>query len=445
MFPEGFEERMKHLLGEEYPLFCEAYDLPRRVGLRFNPLKAEKMPVLPFTLRQIPWEQNGYAYSPEQRPGLHPWHEAGVYYLQEPSAMAPARLLAPQPGERVLDLCAAPGGKTTQLAAMMENRGLLVSNEINPKRAAILSGNVERMGISCALVVSEHPARLAERFTEYFDKILVDAPCSGEGMFRKREAAVADWSEQTVLMCANRQREILRSAAKMLKPGGKLVYSTCTFSPEENEGTVQAFLQEHLSFLIEKTAYPYFSTGRPDWIKNGAKELSDTIRLWPHKLEGEGHFAAILRKKDENAENGTTAQRLSAADLPKQWLQFAAEHAIQLPAGVPVFFGEQLFLAPPDTPKLDGLKVLRAGLKLGTVRKDRFEPAHALALWLKTAARCLSLPIESEALAKYLHGETVSCEGNGWMLVQADGFSIGWGKASNGILKNHYPKGLRRV
>lgn len=441
MFPNGFEARMKRLLGEEYEQFIASYDRPRNVGLRLNPLKTENPPQLPFVLSPVPWAENGYYYDPEQRPGLHPWHEAGLYYLQEPSAMAPAQLLDPRPGERVLDLCAAPGGKTTQLAALMQNEGLLICNEINPKRAQILSRNIERMGISCAVVLNEHPARLAERFGGFFDKILVDAPCSGEGMFRKEEAAVTDWSEETVQMCANRQREILHSAAQMLRPGGRLVYSTCTFSPEENEGSIAALLAQHSGFEIEKTDCPYFSPGRPDRA-DGNAALAYTFRLWPHKLAGEGHFAAVLRKKD-----GTAGEQVcqSAVKLPNEWQSFAAQCGIRLPQGVPVLFGDTLYLAPEGTPVLRGLRVLRPGLELGKLCKGRFEPSHALALHQKTAAQELDLAPDSEELTRYLHGETLPCGQNGWTLVKAGGLSLGWGKASGGTLKNHYPKGLRRA
>lgn len=442
MFPNGFEARMKRLLGDEYEDFLESYDRPRNVGLRLNPLKTENPPQLPFDLSPVCWAKNGYYYDPEQRPGLHPWHEAGLYYLQEPSAMAPAGLLSPQPGERVLDLCAAPGGKTTQLAALMNNEGLLICNELSPKRAQILSRNIERMGISCAVVLNEHPAKLAERFAGYFDKILVDAPCSGEGMFRKEEAAVTDWSEETVLMCANRQRGILHSAAHMLKPGGRLVYSTCTFSPEENEGSIAALLSQHPEFEIEAVDCPHFSAGRPDWITDGAPALAKTFRLWPHRLAGEGHFAAVLRKQD-----GTEKEQAQnpAVQLPVEWKTFANECGITLPQGIPLLFGETLYLAPAGTPNLRGLKVLRPGLELGQLRKGRFEPAHALALWLKTCPQTLELDPAGEDMAKYLRGETVPCTASGWTLVTSGGLSVGWGKASGGILKNHYPKGLRRV
>ena len=239
MIPEQFTLRMRRLLGEDYDAFSASFSRPRAVGLRLNPLKGASLPDLSaFSLTPVPWEPCGYYYDPETRPGKSAYHEAGLYYLQEASAMAPAALLDPKPGERVLDLCAAPGGKSTQLAGKMQGRGLLVCNEINSKRAKILASNIERLGIANALVLNEHPQRLESRFNGYFDKILVDAPCSGEGMFRKEEAAVTDWSEETVFMCARRQAEILHSASVMLRPGGRLVYSTCTFSPEENEGSV---------------------------------------------------------------------------------------------------------------------------------------------------------------------------------------------------------------
>ena len=287
MIPEQFTLRMRRLLGEDYDAFSASFSRPRAVGLRLNPLKGTSLPDLSaFSLTPVPWEPCGYYYDPETRPGKSAYHEAGLYYLQEASAMAPAALLDPKPGERVLDLCAAPGGKSTQLAGKMQGRGLLVCNEINSKRAKILASNIERLGIANAMVLNEHPQRLEARFEGYFDKILVDAPCSGEGMFRKEEAAVTDWSEETVFMCERRQAEILLSAALMLRPGGRLVYSTCTFSPEENEGRVSEFLHTHPDFSIEAVDAPWFSPGRPDWVQNPAPGLEKTFRLWPHRLLG---------------------------------------------------------------------------------------------------------------------------------------------------------------
>lgn len=429
MLPEAFLQRMEAQLGSEYPAFLESLERPRAVALRFNPLKGER-PVLPFVGAPVPWEPEGFYYDPETRPGLHVYHEAGVYYLQEASAMAPVALLDPKPGERVCDLCAAPGGKTTQIAGRMLGQGFLVCNEINPKRAKILSRNIERMGVANALVTNEHPQTLASRFPGFFDRVLVDAPCSGEGMFRKEEAAVTDWSQETVQMCARRQREILDSAARLVRPGGRLVYSTCTFAPEEDEETVAAFLEAHPEFTPEPVEAPWFVSGE-----------NASYRMWPHKLLGEGHFAAVLRKTQ--GESGEVPA-CSGGKCPKAWESFAKELDITLPEGKAVSFGQSLYWAPMELPELNRLKVLRPGLELGTERKGRFEPAHALALWLKTCAVTESFPPESPEMKAYLHGDVVPSGKKGWCLVQAGGYAIGWGKGDGSVLKNHYPKGLRR-
>ena len=429
MLPEAFLERMKGQLGPEYGAFLNSLERPRAVALRYNPLKGER-PALSFAGEPVPWEPEGVYYDPDARPGLHVYHEAGVYYLQEASAMAPVVLLDPQPGERVCDLCAAPGGKTTQIAGRMLGRGFLLCNEINPKRAKILSRNIERMGVSNALVTNEHPETLAQRFPGYFDRVLVDAPCSGEGMFRKEEAAVTDWSEETVAMCARRQAEILNSAAKLVRPGGRLVYSTCTFAPAEDEEAVAAFLETHPEFTPEPVDAPWFVPGE-----------NASYRMWPHKLLGEGHFAAVLRKKE--GETGDIPNE-KGEKLPKQWDAFAKELGISLPDGKAVSFGQSLFWAPEELPSLQKLKVLRPGLELGMVKKDRFEPAHALALWLGSCAKVQQYGGQSEEIKAYLHGDVVPSSVKGWCLVCADAYSIGWGKGDGTMLKNHYPKGLRR-
>ena len=429
MLPEKFLQRMEKLLGDEYPAFLDSFDRPRAVALRLNPLKGPA-PHLSFMKDNVPWEPTGCYYDPQSRPGLHPYHEAGVYYLQEASAMAPVSLLDPQPGERICDLCAAPGGKTTQIAGRMGGEGFLLCNEIHPKRAKILSQNIERMGIRNALVTNEAPEKLAARLPGYFHRVLVDAPCSGEGMFRKEEAAVADWSEETVKMCAARQREILHSAASLLAPGGRLVYSTCTFAPEENEETVAAFLESHPDFSVEAMDSPWFQKG-----------ADGTFRLFPHKLLGEGHFAAVLKRKGQLSLPDTDEK---GDPLPREWTEFSKKLEISLPVGRGVRFGDMLYWAPPEMPDLKGLKVLRPGLALGEIRKSRFLPAHALALWLKTCACTESFPAESEEIARYLHGETLPSQKTGWCLVMADTYTIGWGKGDGNVLKNHYPKGLRR-
>ena len=431
MLPEAFLERMKDQLGGEYPAFLASLERPRAVALRFNPLKGQR-PELDFVGEPVPWEPMGFYYDPGARPGLHPYHEAGVYYLQEASAMAPVGLLDPQPGEWVCDLCAAPGGKTSQIAGRMAGEGFLLCNEINPKRARILSRNMERMGVPNALVTNEHPEKLAQRLAGAFDKVLVDAPCSGEGMFRKEEAAVTDWSLEAVQMCARRQREILASAARLVRPGGRLVYSTCTFAPAENEETVAAFLEDHPDFCREAAEAPWF-----------AEAGEGAFRLWPHKLLGEGHFAAVLRRQGEGERQNP--ESVSAEKLPKSWTEFARELGIRLPAGKAISFGQSLYWVPEGMPSLRGLKVERPGLELGTVKKERFEPAHALALWLGSCTREESLDPLGRELEGYLHGDVVPSEKRGWCLVKAGSYSIGWGKGDGRVLKNHYPKGLRRL
>ena len=456
MLPELFLKRMQEMLGEEYPAFLESYDKDRYQALRLNALKIRKdgksaaeLPDrqaehggeadrevcagLPWSLTKVPWAENGYYYDKEDQPGKHPDHEAGVYYIQEPSAMAPVGLLLVEPGEKVLDLCAAPGGKSTQIAAALKGQGLLVCNEIHPARAKILSENIERMGVCNACVTNETPAHLKEVFPEYFDRILVDAPCSGEGMFRKNGEACEQWSPENVTLCAERQQEILDCAAVMLRPGGRLVYSTCTFAPEENEEGMAKFLERHNDFTLLKF-----------------------LRLWPHKVQGEGHFAAVLTK---NGSVPADFESISAGGiqkgLPEKELQawkafckeFLADDWFAEHAGSYIKFGENLYLIPENMPNLKGLKVLRPGLQVGEVKKDRFEPSHALALALSPGEvkQVYDLSSTDRLSGAFINGETFPAEGGkGWHLICVDGFSLGWGKLAGNIMKNHYPKGLRK-
>ena len=429
MLPQEFLNRIEKQLGEEYPAFLESLERPRAVALRFNPLKGEK-PNLPFVQEPAPWEPMGFYYDPQARPGLHPLHEAGVYYLQEASAMSAVALLDPQPGERICDLCAAPGGKSTQIAGRLMGEGFLLCNEINPKRAKILGQNIERMGVANALVTNEHPQRLADKYPGYFDRVLIDAPCSGEGMFRKEESAVTDWSQETVEMCARRQAEILHSGARLLKSGGRLVYSTCTFAPEENELAIENFLESHPEFVREAVDAPWFTPAG-----EGA------FRLWPHKLLGEGHFAAVLRKTQGEE---TDTPMLTGQRLPKEWDAFARELEITLPAGKAILFGSGLYWVSPGMPDIQKIKVVRPGLQLGEVKKNRFEPAHALALWLKTCRNFQDFPAESPQIRNFMAGQVLPGSVKGWCLIAADGYTLGWGKGDGNQIKNHYPKGLRR-
>jgi len=484
--PEAFCERMRQLLGDQYEAFIASYERERVQGLRLNGLKAE-CPAggweeaaraleaeTGFALTKIPWVQEGFYYREGDRPGKHPYHEAGVYYIQEPSAMSVVELLAPVPGDRVLDLCAAPGGKSSHIASRLGGEGFLLANEIHPARAKILSQNIERMGVANAVVTNEPPERLTPRFREFFDKIVVDAPCSGEGMFRKDEQAAGEWSEEHVAMCAERQLGILEQAADMLRPGGRMVYSTCTFAPEEDEGTVLAFLKAHPEFSVEPvTGFSGFEPGRPEWAGFGEKDgdpwnLSGTFRIFPHLLEGEGHYMAVLRKEGEApclkgraAKAGQWLNGKKRAELLRDFESFCRE-TLRQPERLTgreefVLFGEQLYLLPPDMPDMAGLKVVRPGLHLGTLKKNRFEPSHALALALRPeqAVRSLRLKAQGGPIVRYLKGETLplDCGGEeslealagqkGWVLVCAGNYSLGWAKCAGANLKNHYPKGLR--
>lgn len=488
--PQEFEARMQDMLGEAYPAFRQSYEKNKFQALRVNPMKGTQEAFLqsaPFIMRKVPWAENGFYYSEQDQPGKHPWHEAGVYYIQEPSAMAPAAYLEAKPGEKVLDLCAAPGGKTTQIAASMQGQGILVCNEIHPARARILAENVERMGIPHALVTNETAAKLADIFDEYFDRILVDAPCSGEGMFRKNEEACDEWSLDNVRLCAQRQDEILDHAASMLRAGGRLVYSTCTFAPAENEGSMARFLMRHPDFTLEEVPlYEGMSRGVSQWAFYGedsdvdvsGMHLERTIRLWPHKLDGEGHFLAVLRKAGEVPQGYTgflkygtetgffpaNAVESRKAKKGKQQLSKAADYSqffdfqkdtlqidlMERENGGLYLFGEQLYLLPKDMPSLHTLKVLRCGLHLGTLKKNRFEPSHALALALKPqeVQHVWKLSATDTQTVGYLNGQTLTCDDanlqKGWYLITVDGYSLGWGKLAGQIMKNHYPKGLRK-
>lgn len=448
--PIKFCEKMREMLGDEYDAFIKSYDENKKSALRVNTLKGGEEKLFALFgehLSPVPWTHDGYFYDDVLRPGKNPLHEGGAYYIQEPSAMVPAELLQARPGECVLDLCAAPGGKTTKIAADMKGEGLLVANEIHPKRAAILSSNVERMGIRNAVVTNESSDRLLEKFPEFFDRILVDAPCSGEGMFRKDGEAIAQWSEDNVIRCALRQREILENAAGMLRPGGRMVYSTCTFSPEENEKMIIGFLNDHSEFSAEKIdPPPYVSKGRPEFA-GGDERAALTFRVWPHLTKGEGHFAAVLKK---DGENENPFRQSVKAPCPKEYQklyeEFADSFLINPPQGEISAFGENLYIMPPFLPSLDSIKVLRFGLHLGTVKKNRFEPGHSLAMALKPGdAQNVNFKIVDREIYAYLRGETVPAESlKGWSLVCVEGYTAGWGKAAGGILKNHYPKGLRR-
>lgn len=445
------------------------------MGLRANTLKlaAEDLRSrLPYTLNPVPWCPAGF-HLPEDHgappPGRHPYHAAGLYYLQEPSAMLVAEMLNPQPGERVLDLCAAPGGKSTHLAARMGDEGLLVANETHPKRVWELAENLERWGARNVIVTNESPQRLAERLAGFFDRVLVDAPCSGEGMFRKSESARRDWSPELVRSCAVRQSAILEEGARLTRPGGMLGYSTCTFNPQENEETLAGFLSRHPDFeLMQLAQATGLSPGQPEWVEGEqATPLEQSVRLWPHRAAGEGHFFAAMRRAPETLRSGEPAphpagRKRRPAGLPppearKAFSGFCQVHLSQpawllFPEGRLGLAGKNIYLLPDGGPDLAGLHAIRVGWWLGTLHASergggyRFEPSHALALGLQAsdAQRRLELEASSAQVLAYLRGEVLDWKGEaGWVLVCVDGFPLGWGWGVQGRLKNHYPRGLR--
>ncbi|RME06304.1 MAG: hypothetical protein D6803_06905 [Anaerolineae bacterium] len=453
--PPEFVARMQNLLGEESADFLATYQQPPTVGLRVNTLKLtpQRFEALsPFSLQPIPWAPAGFLVPPDERPGKHVYHTAGLYYLQDPSAMAVAALTSPRPGERVLDLAAAPGGKATHLAALMQGRGLLVANDLHPRRVHTLARNLERWGATNAVVLNETPDRLAAHFGAYFDRVVVDAPCSGEGMFRKDPQARREWSPTLVLSCARRQDAILHQAARLVRPGGLLVYATCTFAPQENEGTLARFLEAHPDYELESPPLqPGFAPARPEWVDAAAPSLASAVRLWPHRAPGEGHFIALLRRSTET-EAPSPSLPPQAVTLPrevqKHWHAFAAQVLAALPDEERIgLFGSRLYRLPPHCPSLRGLRVIHWGWWLGTARKNRFEPAHALAMGkpLEQFRRHLALARDDPRLGRFLRGEVISAEGaEGWLMLAVDGFPLGWGKRVGARIKPHLPRWLRQ-
>lgn len=425
--PKEFLDEMKIILGDEYNEFIKSYDDPKTTGLRVNTLKMTKDKLLSlnlYSLQEIPWTNEGFYYDESiYRPGKNPLHEAGAYYLQEPSAMSVVPKLDVQEGEKILDMCAAPGGKSTYILSKLNNTGLLVSNEINPIRIKALGENLERFGAKNCIITNTDSRSLRKVFEGYFDKIVIDAPCSGQGMFRKDEVAISDWSYAKVLECQSIQREIIRDGYHMLKEGGILVYSTCTFAKEENEIIIEEFLEEYTN-----------------------AKLIEMERLWPHKIKGEGHFVAKIQKLEEDrcSTKDLKIKKLDKEvkdyrDFEKKFLNIKLDNRFELR-------GENLYLLPDELPDIKKLKVLRYGLHLGMLKKNRFEPSHALSHYLKIddVKYIENFNINEKEVLDYLRGNTINTgQSRGWVLVCVEGVALGWGKESNGVLKNHYPKGLR--
>lgn len=451
--PQSFLDNMKLLLGEEYESWLMSMDAPSLQGLRINTRKLDQAlweEIRPLDGEPVPWTENGYYYDGDKRPARDPYYYAGLYYLQEPSAMAPAAILPVVPGDLVLDLCAAPGGKSTELGARLQGEGLLVSNDISSSRARALLKNLELFGIPNLCVTSETPKKLADTFGAFFDKILVDAPCSGEGMFRKDPDLIKSWMERGPETYAPLQREILTQAVRMLRPGGYLLYSTCTFSPVEDEETVRFLLDQEPD--MELAEIPLF----PGAVRG--IDGTSVIRLFPHKIQGEGHFAALFHKKEREGrpirfnkdtrrkERGEIQRLLTESDY-LEWerlLKEAPDHSRMMVKD------QQVYLLPKEFDSSWNLRYLRTGLLLGEWKKRRFEPSQAAAMALSPDrfSHIFSMKREDERVIRYLKGETIFLtEGEslpkGWILVCVDGFPLGWAKYTGTMLKNKYYAGWR--
>lgn len=443
--PQEFLDRMRALLKDEYEDFVKEFSKEKHQGLRINTLKSDADTVKSeFSLRRIPWCESGYYYEEDERPGKSVLHEGGAFYIQEPSAMAVAENLDIREGETVLDLCSAPGGKAGQIACKLGGKGLLIANEIIPSRAKILSQNIERMGIRNCVVTNESPQRLAERYIGIFDKILVDAPCSGEGMFRKNPLAIEEWSLTNVDICRQRQLDILDCAVRMLKEGGRIVYSTCTFSQEEDEYVVDEFLKRYGDFKVAPSVYRFDKGIEFEGCENRA-QIALTNRIFPHKVEGEGHFFAVLQHQGEKIQRRYSLQSQKIDQKAKKECETWQKQNLNTVFPADITFGQNIYSLPDGTPDFDRIRIERAGLCLGELKKDRFEPSHALAMALRPCEVKNVLEVDRQDAVRYIAGEMLGCDIRGWALVVYKGVSLGWCKCDGVYAKNHYPKGLRKT
>lgn len=447
--PSDFESKFRQLMTpEEYDEFVSALNEERVTALRVNSLKVD-MPtwneISPFKTQPVPWSAYGFYLDDDSRPGTHPYYHAGLYYIQEPSAMFPAEVLNAKPGDRVLDLCAAPGGKTVALAAGMKNQGFLLSNDINPKRIKALVKNIELCGITNTVVANETPSRLAMVYKQFFNKILLDVPCSGEGMFRKDSEAVKSWSKYKAEELQTLQREIFYHAYQMLSPGGTLVYSTCTFNPEENEQNIAHFLKTYPDlYLIDIAKSSGIEPGRPDWA-DGNVELLKTARLWPHRIKGEGHFVALFGRQGEFIPQDSNA---ISSEPFKSFREFCDQMLYSCPQGIYHVNGGQLNIIPPGFEYSPKLKLVKTGLFLGAEMYGKFEPSHSFAMALNwnNVKRKKSFLLNEPELIRYLKGETLLLKDEkGFILLGVNNFPLGWGKINENGLKNFYPKGWRKT
>ena len=447
--PDDFLAKMQGLLEEEFRAFVATFAEPVHRGLRVNTLKVsggDFSRKRPFRLEPVgEFEPAGFRLVDDSQPGSHPYHAAGLYYMQEPAAMTIGALLQPQPGEWVLDLAAAPGGKSTHIASLLGDDGLLVANDVDRGRVRFLVENLERWGARNVLITNSAPEHLARTWGAIFDRVLLDAPCSGEGMLHR--LGELEWSEAMVAACARRQDLILPEAAQLVRPGGLLVYSTCTFSVEENEGVIGRFLDTYRDFeLMDLPHFAGFSPGMGEQFAGG-------VRLWPHRFQGEGHFVAALRRSEGAEGRRSRRERSPLPPCPpaslQLWRVFAREVLMvdwdEDRLGI---WNGRLFLLPDIVPDTTGIRLVRLGVELGELRKGYFKPSHQLALTLRPdeVKTVVDFDLGDERVGEYLAGVDVpvGVDVKGWVLGRVDGFGLGWGKGVNGRLKNHYPHALRR-
>jgi NOL1/NOP2/sun family putative RNA methylase len=465
--PEHFADNMWNWLGAEWFQLKDALaDMPLR-AVRLHRLTTQSQPdavpaetaygvghksaSIPDVLRAelldpVPFAPDAFYISQDSWLGKSIYHQMGTFYIQEPSAMAVVTALNPQPGEAILDLCAAPGGKTTAIGASMRGTGTLVANEIHPSRVTVLAQNLERLGVP-ATVTNESPQRLATAFADYFDAVLVDAPCSGEGMFRKDPQAASEWTAEAPRTCATRQQHILEHAIQMVKPGGRIVYSTCTFNPFENEQVIAWALAHFDVEIMPLPDWPGWETGRPDWAGD-EEALLHTRRLWPHKGRGEGHFVAALRVRQANRSGTLSTQKSVRTQIAKSWSRWVSEVCVnQVPDSwhSPTMVKDTLFASPTPNLPLQGLKVLRPGIALATVARERFVPHHNLATAIAVEQSRLHHELTAAQVVDYFSGHTLPAIANkGFTLLHAQNLPIGWAKSVADRLNNLYPKGLRK-
>lgn len=442
---------MKNLLKEDFEEFEKSFYHNPYKGVRINRLKIDNNnfeKICPFEIKSVDWSKEGYYLSQDtiEKPGKHPYYHCGLYYIQEPSAMFPVEILNPKPGDKVLDICAAPGGKTTQICSKMQNKGIVIANDINPKRTIALLKNIETFGISNCIVTNTTPEKIVETFDGYFDKILLDAPCSGEGMFRKDIKNVKRYNDDSVEEYCEMQKGILKHIPKLLKPGGKLVYSTCTFSPEENEGSINWFIKEYPEFKLLDIFIDGLEDGRPEWI-NGDASISKSKRAWPHKIKGEGHYIALLEKS--SGEDIKHSSFKVNSDKLEPYIEFANKYELPKKYLVNVHYdNEKVFLIPKDMIEFSKLKIKNLGLHIGNIKNNRFTPSQALAMALKINEfnNVINLKADDINTIRYLKGETLLVKGtSGWRLICVDGYSVGWAKQNQNMLKNCYKREWRML